>query len=160
MAPLHPEYAAILVASSEYYHCYWVILYWSYFFLTLTYRCGDRDLGQLYLRYSLVAWRHQSLTCTNFDSSAAKSSKNNLLEISPDHSINYYDINSKYIYQQFHRNPKGKNELMCCDYVINDVLILNVEHKWCIYIYMYIYIYMPYDVIIRLDTSFNSLCLS
>ena len=36
--------------------------------------CGDRDLGQHYLRWLLVAWRHQAITWTIVDWSSVKSS--------------------------------------------------------------------------------------
>ena len=43
---------------------------------------GDLDLGQRWLRYWLVAWRHQAITWTNVDLSSVKSSGIHLKGIS------------------------------------------------------------------------------
>ena len=43
---------------------------------------GDRDLGQLWLRQWLVAWRHQAITWTNVDLSSVMSLGIHLRELS------------------------------------------------------------------------------
>ena len=43
---------------------------------------GDRDLGQHWLRKWLVAWRHQTITWTNFDLSSVRSNGIHLRAIS------------------------------------------------------------------------------
>ena len=43
---------------------------------------GNRDLGQHWFRYWLVAWRHQAITSTNVDWSSVKSSDIHIRAIS------------------------------------------------------------------------------
>ena len=63
-------------------YCYQVLTHWG-----LVKPFGDIDLGQHWLRYWLVAWRHQAITWTNVDLSSARSSyihlMVNLREIHP-----------------------------------------------------------------------------
>ena len=47
---------------------------------------GDRDVGQLWLRQWLVAWRHQAITWTNVDWSSVKSSDIHIRTISQEMS--------------------------------------------------------------------------
>ena len=69
---------------------------------------GDRDLGQLWLRQWLVAWRHQAITWTNVDWSSVKSSDIHIRAISqemPQPPIT--NICLKITYLKFHSNFPG-----------------------------------------------------
>ena len=85
---------------------------------TLTHRplvtpYGDRDLGQLWPRYWLVAWRHQAITWTNVDSSTLKSYNG----IHPralsweDLKINTNKGRMKFEFSKSHPDLPGTNEL-------------------------------------------------
>ena len=70
-------------------------------------------VGQHWLRYWLVAWRHQAITWTNVDSSSMKSSDIHIRAISqemPQPSIP--KIHLKITYSKFHSNFPGANELI------------------------------------------------
>ena len=76
---------------------------------------GDRDLGQHWLRWWLVAWRHQAITWTNVDWSSVKSSDIHIRAISqemPQSSIT--KICLKITNLKFHWNFPGANELTHC----------------------------------------------
>ena len=74
---------------------------------------GDRELGQHWLRYCLVAWRHQAITWTNVDLSSVRSCGFHEMAISqemPQSSIT--KICLKITCQKFHTNFPGVNELI------------------------------------------------
>ena len=73
---------------------------------------GDKDLGRHWLRYWLVAWRHQVITWTNVDLSLVRSSDIHIRASSqevPEPSIT--EIIWKIKYLKFHSNFPGANEL-------------------------------------------------
>ena len=73
---------------------------------------GDKNLGQHWLRWWLVAWRHQVITWTNVDWSSVKSSDIHIRAIShemPQSSIT--KICLKITCLKFHSNFPGANEL-------------------------------------------------
>ena len=81
---------------------------------------GDRDVGQHWLRWWLVAWQHQAITWTNVDWSSVKSSDIHIGAISqemPQPSVT--KIRSKIFiqYLKFHSKFPGANELMVCTLV-------------------------------------------
>ena len=74
---------------------------------------GDTDLGQLWLRQWLVAWRHQAITWTNVDLSSIRSSDIHLTATSQDrHQPSITKIHLKIINQKFCSNITGANELI------------------------------------------------
>ena len=85
---------------------------------------GDRDLGQHWLRYWLVAWRHQTITWTTVDWSSMKSSDIHSREISqemPQPSIT--KICLKITCLKFNSKFPGANEL-----IIHVYLLLQVRN--------------------------------
>ena len=67
----------IINTTTNFFTIYELCSGWGYYALThwgLVTSYGDRDLGQHWLRWWLVAWRHQAITWTNMDLSSAKSS--------------------------------------------------------------------------------------
>ena len=73
---------------------------------------GDRDLGQHWLRYWLVAWRHQAITWANVDLSSVRASGIHLSANSqeiPQPPIT--EISLKIIYVKFQANLPGANGL-------------------------------------------------
>ena len=73
---------------------------------------GGRDLGQRWLRWCLVAWRHQAITWTNVDLSSLRSRavhlRANSLEIS---QLSVTKTSLKIIFLRFYWNLPGTNEL-------------------------------------------------
>ena len=73
---------------------------------------GDIDPGQHWLRWWLVAWRHQAITWTNVDLSSIRSSdihlRSILWKVSQPSII---EISLKITYLKFHSNFPGVNEL-------------------------------------------------
>ena len=73
---------------------------------------GNINLGQLWLRQWLVAWRHQAITWTNIDLSSVRSSGIHLsaiLQEIPQPSVT--EISLKITYLKFCSSPPGANEL-------------------------------------------------
>ena len=74
--------------------------------------CGDRDLGQHWLRKWLVVWRHQAITWTNVDWSSVESSDIHIRAISqemPRPSIT--KIHLKITHLKFNSNFPGASDL-------------------------------------------------
>ena len=74
---------------------------------------GDMELGQHWLRWWLVAWRHQAITWTNVDLSSVRSSDIHLRASSQEitqPSVPEIIWNIKYL--KFHLNFPGANELI------------------------------------------------
>ena len=70
---------------------------------------GDKNLGQHWLRWWLVAWRHQAVTWTNVDLSPVRSSGIHLIAISqkiPQPPI--FELVWKIIYLKFCSNQRGQ----------------------------------------------------
>ena len=87
--------------------------------------CGNRDLGQHWLRYWLVAWLHQAITWTNVDWSSVKSSDIHIRAISqemPQPSITIICL--KITCLKFHSDFPGASELISLWW--NDV----IWHQW------------------------------
>ena len=73
----------------------------------------DRDLCQHWLKYWLVAWRHQAITWTNVDWSLVESSDIHIRAISQEMSQpSITNINLKIICLKFHSNIPGTNKLI------------------------------------------------
>ena len=73
---------------------------------------GDNDLGEHWLRYWLVAWRHQAITWTNVDLSSVWSSGIHLRSISSEiPQPPFTKVSLKITYLKLNWNLPGANEL-------------------------------------------------
>ena len=73
---------------------------------------GDTDLGQLWLRYWLVAWWHQAITWTNVDLSSLGSSDFHLRATLPEiHQPSVTKFSEIITHLKFCSNLPGANEL-------------------------------------------------
>ena len=118
---------------------------------------GDRDLGQHWLRYWILAWQHQAITRTNVDWSSVKSSDIHIRAISQEmHRPPITKICFKIICLKFHSNFPGDNELntsrrnilvIICNshFMMESMCILSYKNE-CIFLDIFAYDTLPADI--------------
>ena len=95
----------------------------------------DRDLGQLWLRQWLVAWRHQAITWTNVDLSTLRSYAIHPRALSwEDLKLHTNKIRMKFEFLKSHPALPGSNELTHWSCVIHmNWIIFGQIMVWCLF---------------------------